>query len=59
MKVKTKKPISKTTSKDKPKKKESFWDSVEELIGTVDGPKDGSLEVDHYAYGMPKRNSKK
>lgn len=59
MKIKTKKTISKIASKRKYQKKESFWDSVEELIGTVDGPKDGSLEVDHYAYGMPKRNSKK
>ncbi len=34
---------------------EDAWDVLESLIGTYDGPKDWSVEHDHYLYGTPKR----
>lgn len=35
--------------------KETAWDILESMIGTVDAPADWSLEHDHYLYGTPKR----
>lgn len=34
------------------------WDTLEELIGSVEGPKDWSVEHDHYLYGTPKRRKR-
>ena len=33
----------------------SFVESIEPLIGSIDGPRDLSEEHDHYAHGAPKR----
>ena len=35
----------------------SFFDTVRELIGSVEGPVDWAAEHDHYIHGTPKRNS--
>lgn len=32
------------------------WDVLAGLVGTVEGPADWASEVDHYLYGIPKRN---
>ena len=31
------------------------WDTLEGLIGTIEGPEDWAAEHDHYLYGTPKR----
>jgi hypothetical protein len=33
----------------------SFFDSVRDLIGRFEGPKDWAAEHDHYIHGTPKR----
>lgn len=33
----------------------TFFESVHDLIGSIDGPEDLSAEHDHYAHGTPKR----
>ena len=30
------------------------WDVLEEMTGTIEAPKDWSVEHDHYLYGTPK-----
>jgi hypothetical protein len=34
------------------------WDSIEKLVGSVEGPEDWSIEHDHYIYSTSKRNQK-
>ncbi|MBI2485495.1 MAG: hypothetical protein HYW01_00750 [Deltaproteobacteria bacterium] len=36
-----------------------LWNLLEELTGTIKGPRDWSVEHDHYIYGTPKRDEKK
>ena len=36
----------------------SFFDSIRELIGSVEGPEDWAAEHDHYIHGTPKRQGK-
>jgi hypothetical protein len=31
------------------------WDTLEGLIGTIQGPEDWAAELDHYLYDTPKR----
>ncbi len=33
----------------------SFFDSMRELIGSVEGPEDWAAEHDHYIHGTPQR----
>jgi len=35
----------------------SFFDTVRDLVGSVEGPADWAAEHDHYAHGTPKRDS--
>jgi hypothetical protein len=41
-------------SRPKPK---TVWDVLDRYTGTLEGPGDWSLEVDHYLRGSPKRNT--
>lgn len=36
----------------------SFFDTVRDLVGSVEGPADWAAEHDHYIHGTPKRESK-
>lgn len=36
----------------------SFFDSVRELVGSVEGPVDWAAEHDHYIHGTPKREAR-
>ena len=36
----------------------SFFDTVRNLVGSVEGPADWAAEHDHYIHGTPKRESK-
>jgi hypothetical protein len=36
----------------------SFFDTVRDLVGSIEGPADWAAEHDHYIHGNPKRNSK-
>jgi hypothetical protein len=36
----------------------SFFDSIRDLVGSVDGPADWAAEHDHYIHGTPKREAK-
>ena len=33
----------------------SFFESIRDLIGSVEGPEDWAAEHDHYIHGTPKR----
>jgi len=35
--------------------RESLWDILESLAGTIEAPADWAIEHDHYLYGTPKR----
>jgi hypothetical protein len=43
----------------KRKKNRDLWDVLEEHAGSIEGPKDWSVEHDHYLYGTPKRSNHK
>jgi hypothetical protein len=36
----------------------SFFDSIRDLVGSVEGPTDWAAEHDHYIHGTPKRGAK-
>ncbi len=36
-------------------KRETLWDILDRMAGTIEGPGDWSIEHDHYLYGTPKR----
>jgi hypothetical protein len=36
----------------------SFFDTVRDLVGSVEGPADWAAEHDHYIHGIPKRGAK-
>ena len=36
----------------------SFFDTVRDLVGSVEGPADWAAEHDHYIHGVPKREAK-
>jgi len=36
----------------------SFFDTVRELVGSIEGPEDWAAEHDHYVHGTPKREGK-
>ena len=36
------------------KSADSFFDTVRDLVGSVDGPADWAAEHDHYIHGIPK-----
>jgi hypothetical protein len=36
----------------------SFFDTVCDLVGSVEGPKDWAAEHDHYIHGIPQREGK-
>jgi hypothetical protein len=36
----------------------SFFDTVRELVGSVEGPTDWAAEHDHYIHGTPKREAR-
>jgi len=36
----------------------SFFDTVRDLVGSVEGPSDWATEHDHYIHGSPKRKGK-
>jgi hypothetical protein len=38
-----------------PEKRETAWDVLDRMSGTIEGPGDWSAEHDHYLYGTPKR----
>lgn len=46
------------TAAGEPKPAGSFFDTVRELIGSVEGPEDWAAEHDHYIHGSPKRHGK-
>jgi hypothetical protein len=46
------------TSPAEPKSAGSFFDTVRDLIGSVEGPEDWASEHDHYIHGTPKRKGK-
>ena len=48
-----------TTERKEETGKQSLWDVLSELSGTVEGPKDWSEEHDHYLYGTPKRGKRR
>ncbi len=35
---------------------EDAWDVLDRMTGSLEGPGDWSVELDHYLYGTPKRN---
>jgi hypothetical protein len=49
--------ILKTDAKAEPQEG-SFFDSMRELIGSIEGPADMAAEHDHYAHGAPRRGEK-
>lgn len=46
------------TSFDDFKSSGSFFESIRELVGSVEGPADWAAEHDHYIHGAPKREGK-
>jgi hypothetical protein len=36
----------------------SFFDTVRDLVGSVEGPADWAAEHDHYIHGAPKREAR-
>jgi hypothetical protein len=36
----------------------SFFDTIRDLVGSVEGPADWAAEHDHYIHGLPKREGK-
>ena len=36
----------------------SFFDTIRDLVGSVEGPEDWAAEHDHYIHGTPKREGK-
>lgn len=44
-------------AKAPPEVRETAWDVLDRMTGSVEGPGDASAELDHYLYGTPKRGS--
>ena len=42
---------------DKDSRKGDAWAVLKSMMGTVEGPADWSMELDHYLYGTPKRGA--
>ena len=43
-----------TIKRKKKTDKETLWDFLDKITGTVEGPEDWSEQLDHYLYGVPK-----
>lgn len=43
------------TPPDPVRQKETTWDVLNRLVGSIEGPPDWSSELDHYLYGAPRR----
>jgi len=45
-------------SPGEPESRGSFFDTMRDLVGSVEGPADWAAEHDHYIHGTPKREGK-